>query len=176
MLKSIEFWLILAFIGAVLLVGRRAWQVAIETLDARKIHVQQSFEEAEILRREAQEMVNQARQRREMLSQEMAALSLRTQQDVAAIAASLVTQQEKWRADQARLLADRAAAMAQDRVRGQAHRVAQLALSAARILIQKGTTPALHEAWIEKGIQEIAAHFGVPADAKARPARRRKVQ
>lgn len=176
MFNSIEFWLILAFVGAIVLVGRRAWQSTTEMLDARREHVRAAFEEARSLGAEAQESLRRALKHRETLDAEIESLMARAIQDAEAARTALLSEAEKWRADHIRMLEQRAAGMAQDRVRSQAQRVAQLAVSAATHLIREAATPTRQRDWIASGLAQVESYFVVRSRAKITSARRRKVQ
>lgn len=176
MFNSIEFWLILAFIGAIVLVGRRAWQSATEMLDARREHVRAAFEEARSLAAEAQGSLRHALKHRETLDAEIESLMARAIQDAEAARTALLSEAEKWRADHIRMLEQRAAGMAQDQVRFQAQRVAQLAVSAATHLIRDAATSTRQREWIASGLAQVESYFDVRPRTKVTSARRRKVQ
>lgn len=152
-----RFWVALAFVVFFVLFGKRLWAALAAMLDARAAAIGKELDEAARLRAEAEQMLRDARERREAAVKDAQALIEGAQAEAARLAAAA--------AEEARAAARRREQMALDRIAA----AETAALDEVRIAAAEVATTAARDV-IAGGLPaESAAHLidhaisGLPA-------------
>jgi len=159
LLHSQLFWYSVAFVLFFVLLGRRLFTPLAAMLDNRAIQIRQDLDEAARLKREAEQMLAEARRDREAALIEAKDMIERSKQEAARIA-------EAARHD-AELNAQRRERMAHDRIHAAERaaiaevrsRAAEIASEAARSVVATILTPEADAALIDRAIAGLPASF-----------------
>jgi len=104
------FWVFVAFVIFFVIFGKRLWSVAAGMLDARANAVRSELDEANRLRREAEEMLKDARSRREAALTEAKSLLEAAKAEAERIAKEAASETEEAARRRERMAVDRIAA------------------------------------------------------------------
>ncbi len=150
-------WVVIAFAIFFILFGGKIWGALSGMLDARADKVRSELEEASRLRREAEEMLDEARKSREEALADAKKLIEGAQAEAARLTAAAAAEAEASAKRREQMAIDRIAAAekaALDDVRYAAVDVASLA---ARQVIAEGLTQDASNALVDRAIAELPA-------------------
>ena len=150
-------WVAIAFVVFFVLFGKRLWKAIAEILDGRANAVRAELEEAARLRREAEEMLREARLRRDRALEEAQQMIAGAHAEAERLAASAAQEATAAAARREQMALDRIAAAekaAVDQVRLTA---ADVATVAARQVIAEGLSPDADAALIDHSIRALPA-------------------
>ena len=150
-------WVFLAFVVFFVLFGKMLWVAIRDILDRRAALVRAELDEAERLRREAEAMLADAKQRREAAIADAQRLLEGAKHEAERLTAAAAAEAEAAAKRRERMALDRIAAAekaAVDEVRVTA---AQIATGASERVIRDGLTPAADAALIDRAISGLPA-------------------
>ena len=150
-------WVFLAFVVFFVLFGKMLWVAIRDILDRRAALVRAELDEAERLRREAEAMLADAKQRREAAIADAQRLLEGAKHEAERLTAAAAAEAEAAAKRREQMALDRIAAAekaAVDQVRLTA---AQIATAASERVIRDGLTPAADAALIDRAISGLPA-------------------
>lgn len=150
-------WVAIAFFVFFIIFGKKLWKAVAEILDGRAEAVRAELEEAARLRREAEDMLREARLRRDRALEEAQQLiaGARAEAQRLGLAAAQDAETSAHRREQMAL--DRIAAAEKAAVDAVRLTAADLATTAARQVIAEGLTPAADATLIDRSIRQLPA-------------------
>jgi len=150
-------WVFLAFVVFFVLFGKMLWVAIRDILDRRAALVRAELDEAERLRREAEAMLADAKQRRQAAIADAQRLLEGAKHEAERLTAAAAAEAEAAAKRREQMALDRIAAAekaAVDQVRLTA---AQIATAASERVIRDGLTPAADAALIDRAISGLPA-------------------
>lgn len=146
------FWVAIAFVLFFVLFGKRLFAALAAMLDARAAAIRHELEEAARLRREAEDMLRAATERREAALAEATALLEKAEIEAARLAAAIRDEAEasaRRREEMARIRISAAEKAALAELR---RATTDIAIAAARDVIARDLTPAAGAALVDQAI------------------------
>ena len=158
------FWYGVAFVLFFVLLGRRIFKPLTAMLDGRAVRIRQDLDEAARLKREAEQMLAEARREREAALREAKQMVERSRQEAERITEAAKREADASAARRERMAQDRIHAAERAAVREVSGRAAEIASEAARAVVVAMLTPETDAALIDRAIA------GLPASLAARTA------
>ncbi len=150
-------WVAIAFILFFLIFGRRLWKAVAEMLDARANAIRAELEEAARLRREAEDMLREARLRRDRSLEDAQALIAGARAEAERVAAQTAADAEAAARRREQMAIDRIAAAEKQAVDEVRTTAAEVATVAARQVIAEGLSPDADARLIDHAITLLPA-------------------
>jgi F-type H+-transporting ATPase subunit b len=150
-------WVGLAFILFFVFFGRMLWRALAKILDDHTAAVRAELEEASRLRREAEAMLRDAEQRRELALTEAKALIGNAKAQAERVTAATAAEAEASAARRERMALDRITAAEKAAVDEVRQTAAEVATVAARQLLAEGLTPEADAGLIDNAIGQLPA-------------------
>lgn len=152
-----RFWTALAFVLFFVIFGRKLWIAVTGHLDARADSVRHDLDEAARLRREAEQMLEDATREREKTLAETQAMLARSEAEAAGLAERARQDAEAAAARYEKMAQDRIHAAERSAIREIQDRAAQIAVAAARdvVSIRLTESPDIAATLIDKGIDSL---------------------
>ncbi len=156
-LSDSKVWVAIAFVVFFIVFGKKLWVPLAALLDSRADLVRNELEEAARLRREAENMLREARLQRDQAAEESQRLIAGAQSEAQRLAAAAAQEAEVSARRREQMALDRIAAAekaAVDQVRLTA---ADVATTAARQVIAEGLSPEADSTLIDTAIRQLPA-------------------
>jgi F-type H+-transporting ATPase subunit b len=150
-------WVVLAFLLFFILFGRKLWGVLAGILDARATAVKAELDEAARLRREAEAMLRDAEKQRIDAVAEAKALVEGARAEAARLAAAAAAEAEASAKRRERMAVDRIAAAEKAAVDDVRLAAADIATTAAKLVLAEGLTAEADGALIDQAITGLPA-------------------
>ncbi len=148
-------WVAIAFFVFFILFGRKLWQAIADLLDGHANAIRAELEEAARLRREAEEMLREARLRRDRSLEEAQQLIVGAQAEAERLATSAAAEAEASARRREQMALDRIAAAEKSAVDEVRMTAADLATAAARQVISEGLSPEADAKLIDHSISRL---------------------
>lgn len=157
MLHEPRFWTAVAFVLFFVIFGRKLWAAIREHLDARADVVRRDLDEAGRLRREAEQMLEDATRERERTLAETRDLLARSESEAAALADRILNEAESVAARYEKTARERIEAAERAVIREVQQRAVQVAVAAARDVVTQrlAEQPELAEKLVEQSLQNL---------------------
>ena len=154
---GLTIWTAITFLLLVVLLSKFAWGPIVKMLDERERTIREAIEQAKKERAEAERMLAEQTASLQAAQREAAALAARSKQDVEALRADLTAKARKEAEDlvasaRTQIQAEKAKALAE--LKGQ---VVDLAIEAARRLIESSLDEKAQRALVEEYIAKLPA-------------------
>ncbi|EHH67785.1 F0F1 ATP synthase subunit B family protein [Gluconobacter morbifer] len=152
-----RFWTALAFILFFVIFGRKIWPALTGYLDARADDVRRDLDEAARLRREAEQMLEDATREREKTLAETQAMIANSEAEAAALAERARRESEEAAARYEKMARDRIDAAQRAAIREIQECALQIAVSATREVVasQLSEKPEVASSLVEKSIASL---------------------
>lgn len=157
MLKSPEFYVLVAFVVFFVLFGRRLWEAVVQQLDGRADAIRTQLAEAESLRAEAEQMLRDAQVARQAALDEAQDIISRGRAEAARIADAARADAEAQAARRERMALDRISAAEKAAVTEVRQTAADIAASAARAVISDTLSAEDDAALVDHAIAGLPA-------------------
>jgi F-type H+-transporting ATPase subunit b len=150
-------WVAIAFFVFFILFGKKLWKAVAEILDGRANAVRAELEEAARLRREAEDMLREARLQRDRAVEEAQKLIAGAQAEAQRLAVAAAHDAEATGRRREQMALDRIAAAEKAAVDAVRVTAADVATVAARQVIAEGLSPAADATLIDHAIRQLPA-------------------
>ncbi len=150
-------WVAIAFVVFFILFGKRLWKAVAEMLDGHANAVRAELEEAQRLRREGEDMLREARLRRDRAIDEAQSLIANARTEAEHLAAAAAREAEASARRREQMAVDRIAAAEKAAVDEVRLAAADLATVAARRVIAEGLSAESDAALIDHSIRQLPA-------------------
>ena len=150
-------WVFLAFVVFFVLFGKMLWVAIRDILDRRAALVRAELDEAERLRREAEAMLADAKQRRQAAIADAQRLLEGAKHEAERLTAAAAAEAEAAAKRREQMALDRIAAAEKAAVDEVRLTAAQIATAASERVIRDGLTPAADAALIDRAISGLPA-------------------
>jgi F-type H+-transporting ATPase subunit b len=155
MLSDAKFWVALSIVLFFVLFGRMLFRALAGALDARAERIRAELAEAQRLRKEAEDMLAEARRGREAAEAHAAAMIARAREDAARLAAEAEAELAALTARRERQAADRIAAAEAQALAEVRAAAAEAAIAAARQVIADSMSPAQQGRLVDDAIAAL---------------------
>ncbi|MBS4075321.1 F0F1 ATP synthase subunit B [Ameyamaea chiangmaiensis] len=160
MLQEPRFWSAVAFVLFFLLFGRKLWTPLAAALDGRAARIRADLDEAGRLRREAEQMLEDATREREQALLESQTLIEHSRVEAARIAEAARAEAEAIARRREEMARQRIAASERAAIRDVREAAVEIAVAAARDAVADTLTPDMRATLVDRALSDLPSALG----------------